>query len=96
MPNQHLEKENIYHKVKTGRWSKYGGAIRGLEKEHLDRWACQACGEEQTDKLPAYMFEIWPGEFIRICAKCQNTARVEHIEEFQVLKVTVKRKPFGF
>lgn len=62
-------------KKSTGSWSKYGGGEYGLDKEKLDKWYCQACGEEQPEGLHGFMLASPAGGYVRICAVCFNKAR---------------------
>ena len=72
-------------------WSKWGGGNKGLVKESLDEWACQACGEKQRRELPSYMLELWPREFVRICSKCKNIATKNKLKSFYELLEYVKK-----
>lgn len=71
-------------------WSKYGGARKGLVKEMLDQWNCQCCGELQTSGLSAYMYEIFPLEYVRLCSKCWNM-HVRTKFNFDALKLIFRR-----
>lgn len=71
-------------------WSKWGGGFKGLVKEELDTWTCQCCAEDQTIDLPSYMVEIWPREFVRVCAKCKNKMIKEKIKKFDDLVALVR------
>lgn len=77
----------------SGAWSKYGGAIRGVEKESIqDEWFCQACAEKQPKDLPPFMFEFFPREYIRICGKCHNKVKILNLINFNELKRVVEHK----
>ena len=74
MPNQHLDKNDPMRGKKSGKWTKYGGAIYGLEKEEIKHsWFCQICAEEIPKELSPFNYELLPGEFIRICNTCKST-----------------------
>ena len=72
--NSNGRTKRINYKVTryTTSWTKWGGARKNIKKEKLDRWYCQACKNEQPGEMPAYMFPIGYGDFIRICSDCQN------------------------
>lgn len=73
MPNQPARKDDPLRGKKTGKWTKYGGSISGLLKAHIeDHWYCQVCGDEVPEELKPFLFEIEPGEFIRICPSCTH------------------------
>lgn len=75
MPNQYLDKDDPLKGKKSGKWSKYGGAIGGLVKEKIkDDWWCQTCGEKQPKEFKPFLFEYYPGDFIRLCNPCFNLA----------------------
>lgn len=67
--------EEFKPKKSTGSWSKYGGGEYGLDKEKLDKWYCQACGQEQPEGLHGFMITFPGGGFARVCASCFNRAR---------------------
>lgn len=73
MPNQPLPNDDPLKGKKSGKWTKWGGAIYGLVKEEIeDIWACQCCGIEQPAELKPFLFELFPGDFIRVCNICMN------------------------
>lgn len=73
MPNKPAASNDPFKGIKTGRWTKYGGAIGGLLKERIqDTWFCQSCGEEIPAELKPFLFEMYPGDFIRICNVCES------------------------
>jgi len=73
MSNQHLDKDDPLRGKTSGKWTKHGGAIYGLRKEAIkDNWYCQTCSDEVPKELPPFNYELYPGEFIRICNTCQN------------------------
>ncbi|MDQ3159350.1 MAG: hypothetical protein M3P98_04440 [bacterium] len=75
MPNQPARLDDPLRGLKTGKWSKYGGAISGLKKERIeDLWFCQICGCEIPQEIKPFLFEIYPGDYIRICPPCTHTA----------------------
>ena len=72
LPNQPSDPNDPLRGKKTGKWSKYGGAVHGLVKEQiLKEWACQSCGRRMPVELKPFLFELYPGDFIRICNLCQ-------------------------
>jgi len=75
----------------TGGWSRYGGGRRGLIKAKLDTWTCQSCGLDHPTTDSPYMFEMFPGEFIRICSRCLWLAKMHHAIDFLALKQLVNR-----
>lgn len=76
MPNKPAAVDSPFKGIKTGRWSKYGGARRGLEHSKSDpTWCCQICGEEQPMSLPGFFIKHPTGEYLKICAKCFSKAR---------------------
>lgn len=74
--------------VKTRGWTKWGGGRLMLVKAHHSIWNCQACGEEQSIKSPAYMFPLGEDNYVRICSDCQSKVVHIHIETFIELKRT--------
>lgn len=77
----------------TGGWSRYGGGRRGLIKaENEGVWTCQSCGLDHPNSDNPYMFELFPGEFIRICNKCMWLAKMNHVVDFLILKQLVNRE----
>jgi len=86
--------ENQYgsHLPKQG-WSKWGGRFHGLDKETLDEWYCQVCGEPQTKVLPSYMFPIDSGkrDFVRICSKCKAKSKIKRVVIFSDLTRIIRR-----
>ena len=61
-----------------------------LVKSNPDIWHCQACGEEQSVKSPAYMFPIGEESYIKICSQCENKVFSIRIVSFSVLKDKVR------
>jgi len=73
MPNQPAGKDDPLKGFKTGKWTKYGGAIYGLKKERIrEAWCCQTCRCEMPEEIKPFLFELYPGEYIRICPPCTN------------------------
>ena len=73
--NQPAAKDDPLRGMKTGKWTKYGGAISGLKKERIeDHWYCQMCGDEIPKEIKPFLIEMFPGDFIRICSRCTHTA----------------------
>ena len=68
------------HLPKQG-WTKWGGAVYGIDKAQLDEWYCQACGEKQLRTLPSYMFPIddFHRDYIRVCCSCKAQAVRMHV-----------------
>ena len=82
----------ITSKKVTGGWSRYGGGRCGLIKAETDgKWTCQSCGIDHPNSDNPYMFELFPGEFIRICSKCIWLAKMNHATDFLLLKELVNR-----
>jgi len=76
----------------TGGWSRWGGGRKGLIKSNTNgEWYCQSCGEAHVSEDSPYMFELTPGEFIRICTKCLWIAKMNHAIDFLTLKELVNR-----
>lgn len=77
----------------TGGWSRWGGGRRGLIKSKNDTvWTCQSCGIDHPNSDNPYMFELFPGEFVRICNKCMWLAKMNHAVDFLTLKELVNRE----
>ena len=73
MPNQHALKSDPLRGKKSGKWSKFGGAVYGLVKEKIeDEWFCQVCARKVPKELPPFNYELFPGEFIRVCNVCKS------------------------
>lgn len=92
MPNKPASKLDPLRGLKTGKWTKYGGAIHGLIKESpVDFWYCQSCGREVPKEIPPFLFEMFTADFIRICNICQHTATTTHtIEIHRVIRIERK------
>ena len=69
-------------------WSKYGSRPKSAEKE--SSWHCQVCGKEMPSGLPGYMFEAFPGEYIRLCSDCQFFVTSKKISVLSDLMKEVK------
>ena len=79
MANQPAALDDPLRGKKTGKWTKYGGAVYGLVKERIDeQWSCQTCGQDIPEEIKPFLFEMWPGEFIRICPPCTNKITKMH------------------
>lgn len=78
----------------TGGWSKHGGGRQNLEKEQLEEWACQSCGQQQTKDLPQYMIPLddFLKDFLRICSRCQHIAQKKQITQYSYLIKFTRRK----
>ena len=78
MSNQPARYDDPFKGLKTGKWTKYGGSISGLKKERVkDTWFCQTCGCEMIEEIKPFLFELYPGEFIRLCPPCTHIATAE-------------------
>jgi len=76
VPNKPAQANDQFKKIKTGQWSKYGGARRGLIHSQSDpTWACQCCGNKQPRELPGFFIKHESGEMVKLCAKCFYMAR---------------------
>lgn len=71
-------------------WSKYGGGNKGLVKEMLDEWYCQACSELQRKELPSYMVLSATREFMRVCSRCKNRMVRERLKDYWKLLDSVR------
>lgn len=93
-PNQPARFDDPLKGKKTGKWTKYGGAIGGLVKEGIhDTWFCQLCGDEIPKEFRPFMIEIYPGDFIRICNCCvPKVLKTEITIEVSTLIMTVRGK----
>lgn len=81
MANQPAALDDPLRGKKTGKWTKYGGAISGLKKERIeDHWYCQICSEEIPAEIKPFLFEMYPDDFIRICPQCTHTASAQSFE----------------
>lgn len=91
MSNMPAKPNDPFKGKKTGKWTKYGGAVHGLVKEEIkDKWYCQVCAEEQPKELKPFLFELYPGDFIRVCNLCIHEAYREENEPTIIYKRTVK------
>jgi hypothetical protein len=71
--NMPAAKDDPLRGKKTGKWTKYGGAISGLVKAQIeDCWYCQVCGEEIPKEIKPFLFEQFLGDFIRVCPSCTH------------------------
>lgn len=97
MPNVHLDKDHELHQKKEGKWSKYGGAVYGMVKEKIKgEWICQSCAQPQPEELKPFLYEIYEGDFIRICNLCMSIARSVSAEQSivyyrKVVKIVKRR-----
>jgi hypothetical protein len=90
MANQPLDSNDPLKGKKTGKWTKYGGAVHGMVKESIqDKWYCQSCGEEMPEELKPFLFELYPGDFIRICNLCMHAMHKEKNQPVIIYKRTV-------
>lgn len=89
MPNQPAKLDDPLRGRKTGKWTKYGGAILGLRKERIkDYWCCQTCGEEMPVEINPFLYALYPGEYIRVCPPCTNV--ISLLDENVSLETIVK------
>jgi phage FluMu protein Com len=71
--SRHSKVKTIVYRAKYS-WTKYSATQPKLETPKKEAWFCQICGKEIPSELPGYLFEAFPGEFIRLCSDCQNFA----------------------
>jgi len=83
--------DEITIKKVTGGWSRWGGGRRGLIKSNGRDWTCQSCGLTHSNEDSPYMFELFPGEFVRICSKCLWLAKANQVVDFLILKELANR-----
>lgn len=75
MANQPARPDDPLRGKKTGKWTKYGGAVYGLVKERIEEeWTCQTCANDIPAEIKPFLFEMTEGEFIRICPACTHKA----------------------
>lgn len=89
MPNQPLDNNDPLKGKKIGKWTKYGGAISGVVKEAIKQdWYCQTCGQKQPIELKPFLYEIFSGEYIRLCNKCIKVSFTvrSHIRITQIVR----------
>lgn len=95
MANQPARLDDPLRGKKTGRWTKYGGAIYGLVREGIQTtWFCQLCGDEIPKEFKPFLYEMFPGDFIRICNACtqQVTLSAPSVTiKTLTIKVRIKR-----
>lgn len=88
MPNQPMSDDNPLKGKKSGKWTKYGGAISGLVKERIvDKWYCQTCGKEMPAELKPFLYERCEGDFLRVCPSCTNVLYKENIEVETLIRI---------
>ena len=63
-------------------WSKWGGGNKGLVKEELKEWYCQACIKPQKKELPSYMVETATREFVRVCSSCKHKMIKKNLKSY--------------
>lgn len=92
MPNQHSDPNDPLRGKKTGKWTKYGGAVHGLIKEKIeDTWCCQICGKEQPKELKPFLAELYPGDFIRVCNLCEHPLHTKTVTIHRLITITRTR-----
>jgi len=103
MPNKPAAKNNPFKGKKSGKWTKWGGYVHGLVKSNNDTWFCQSCGVESRSELKPFLFEIYPGDFVRLCNICYATALKDKLgvnEEDNVIilrrTITLERHDRGY
>jgi len=88
MVNMPAAPEDPLKGKKTGKWTKYGGAISGLMKERIqDHWYCQICAEEIPEEIKPFLLEQFPGDFLRLCPRCTNTASRTRVEVRTLIRI---------
>jgi len=88
MPN--VEGRDHTPKEHTTTHTKYGGSRLTKKKVELKEWNCQLCGEEQTEGMPQFLYEVFPDEYIRVCGICYCQSKVyESFESIKRLSKTV-------
>lgn len=90
MANQPSNPNDPLKGKKMGKWTKYGGAIYGLKVQVNEIWFCQLCGDEVPRELPPFNYELYPGEFIRVCNICQ--AKIDKVHEMEKSKHMIVRR----
>ncbi len=71
--NQPARRTDLLKGRRTGKWTKYGGAVHGLVKERIKgEWSCQMCAETMPMELKPFLFELYDRDYIRICNGCQH------------------------
>lgn len=77
MPNKPAHKDDPFKGIKSGSWTKWGGARRGLIHSQAEElWSCQLCGEQQPMSLAGFFIEDEVcGEHLKVCALCFSKAR---------------------
>ena len=53
-----------------GSWSKYGGGRGGNQSSTNSDWYCQRCAKHQEIGTIAFLDEVLPGEYIKVCGEC--------------------------
>ena len=93
MPNVHMHKDNPLRGKKSGKWTKWGGYIHGLVKETTNTpWYCQACGGENPPEFKPFLYEIYNGDFVRMCNSCYATAIRDSLGVCEEDKVIILRR----
>lgn len=88
MPNKPAAKNDPFRKIKSGSWTRWGGARLGLiHSQSEDTWFCQSCSEEQPQELPGFMLEADSGDYVKVCAKCFSRARRLHYSFKSVIRI---------
>lgn len=91
MPNKPADPNDPLRGKKTGKWTKYGGAVHGMVKEAIEeKWYCQSCAGEQPKELKPFLFELYPGDFIRVCNLCFHSIQKQRGDSVIVYKRTVR------
>lgn len=99
VPNIHLDKNDPLRGKKSGKWTKWGGYVNGMVKEAIqDCWYCQSCGLEIPAELKPFLYEMYPGDFVRVCNKCfyelwvdENVAEKNDKEDEDFKVLTLRR-----
>ncbi len=95
MANQPSKPNDPFKGKKTGKWTKYGGAVHGMVKEEIkDKWYCQLCASENPASLKPFLLELYPGDFIRVCNLCTNVANNKTITIRRVITITRRTREY--
>lgn len=91
MSNMPAKPNDPFKGKKTGKWTKYGGAVHGMVKEEIQRqWYCQSCSQEMPKELKPFLYELYPGDFIRICNLCIHEMQSQIDDPVIVYRRTVR------
>ena len=86
MPNKPLPQDDPFKGLKSGSWTRWGGARNGLIRASGPTWCCQLCAEDQPKHFPGFFVrDVESGEHVKVCAKCFALARQQNYSFRQVL-----------